>query len=270
MGIGDEIMASGHALSESLRLKRRVRILDRAGRERWHGMWEGLRYIVRPGERGDYPEVVNGPQCRPYIQYPFTKETGYKFTGWRARDHVGRIALTREEVQFAAQATHGLGQFLFIEPHISPKSNPNKDWGWDKWQELVHLLQGYKIVQTGAPGTRVLDGVTFIESSFRQAAAVLARSKAAILPEGGFHHAAGVFGKYAVVLFGGVIDPEITGYPWHYNMVDRSEGRACGRWTKCTHCQKVWDMLSAETVAAGFHRYLVETKQGVALNAKAS
>lgn len=253
MGIGDEIMASGHALAEHRRTGKRVKVLDLAGRPRFDVMWHGLPWIAQPHERGEFATVINGPQCRPYIAYPFGREIGQRWTPWRARDHVGAIALTAAEQRIARQAVAALGAFFVIEPGLDPKSNPNKQWGAANWAELARLMlaDGLKVVQMGPHPVRVAPGVKYVRTrSFREAAAVLARAAGAVLPEGGLHHAAAVLGAPAVVLFGGYIDPQTTGYDGHVNFADRRAGSPCGRWQPCRHCAEIWSRLAPADVYA--------------------
>ena len=61
---------------------------------------------------------------------------------------------------------------------------------------------------------------------FRDAAALLRGARAAVLPEGGLHHAAAAVGCRAVVLFGAFGDPRATGYAEHINIrIDRETDR---------------------------------------------
>ena len=73
MGYGDEIMAAGEAKRlQDVGDPRPVAILDRHGRPRWHGLWEGNPRIARPGDVAhglDVQRIVNGPRCRPYVDY---------------------------------------------------------------------------------------------------------------------------------------------------------------------------------------------------------
>lgn len=255
MGVGDEIMASGHARVVSERTGKRVRIVDFHGEPRWDDVWNGLPWVARPEEKGDFATVKNGQQCRPYVAYPFTFESGQRWTGWRARDHVGAVALTAEETSFAATTRSAVGPYILIEPTLMAKSNQNKQWG--KWNELTALLneRGHTVVQVGPDAAAVIPGVRhFVKTpTFRLAAAVLSRATAAVLPEGGLHHAAAVLGVPAVVLFGGYISPETTGYPNHVNI---AEGEPCGKWKPCSHCSEIWARLPPEYVARQLDRVL--------------
>ena len=74
-------------------------------------------------------------------------------------------------------------------------------------------------VQLGAGGIRVLEGVRPIETAdFRAACAALAGARAAVLPEGGLHHAAAALDIPAVVIFGAMTSPANTGYASHVNL----------------------------------------------------
>jgi len=254
MSYGDEIMASGHALAKHRETGQRVRIADKAGRPRWSELWAGLPWIVQPGEAGEGAVMLkNGPQCRPYIRYPFSRERGCTYSGWRARDHVGEIRFTDGELVRAETLAQPLGRFVLIEPHVPPQSNPNKQWGLALWQALADILtaHGHRVAQFSFPGAPLLKSAAAIEAgSFRVAAAVLKHASGLVLPEGGLHHAAGVQRLPAVVLFGGAVDVNATGYPWHRNLADDGPGSPCGAWSPCRHCASIWARLTPQSVAA--------------------
>jgi hypothetical protein len=254
MSFGDEIMASGHALAVHRETGGRVVIVGRNGRPRWSDLWAGLPWIVQQDEQdGGAAALQNGPQCRPYISYPFNREIGCRYSGWRAKDNVGEIRFTAEETTYAAHATADIDGFILIEPGVPAQSNPNKQWGRAKWQGLADILQsqGRIVVQVGQRGTDTLNGVKLLETpSFRHGAAILARAGHAVLPEGGLHHAAGALHLPAVVLFGGAVDVDATGYPWHINVVDDGALSPCGAWSPCDHCADVWAKLTPEHVAS--------------------
>jgi ADP-heptose:LPS heptosyltransferase len=65
--------------------------------------------------------------------------------------------------------------------------------------------------------------------------AVLSRTKAAVLPEGGLHHAAAALGLKCIVIYGGFISPDQTGYDLHINLF--TGGTPCGSRKSCQHCK---------------------------------
>jgi hypothetical protein len=255
MGIGDEIMASGNAKKAYAKdPTRRVMITDLNKKPRWSDMWQGLPWIahpVRDKHATDLQFMKDGPRCRPYIDYVkgFTRQTGINFMrGWRARDHVGHIQLTENEMYFAVDTARKIGPFVIIEPLVKTAANPNKQWGRAKWQSLADLLkrEGLNPIQIGPPSTIRLDGIALaVTQDFRYGAALMKFSRWNFLPDGGLHHACGALGLNATVLWGGANDPETLGYPAHENIFTPP---MCGKWTPCPHCRQIWDSLTAEEV----------------------
>lgn len=245
MGWGDELMAAGDALRVHCDTGRRVRIVDQHGSTRAHAAWAGLREIVGPNEQLTRPHLLqvvrSAPGMRPYI----AGKTSERWT-WRA--------YKPQRARFEWGATEAPHRWraagcVVIEPHLKDRASPNKDWGWDRWQQLVRLRPDIDWVQVGPRGTSVLDGAELIETAdFRTAAAVLSGALAAVLPEGGLHHAAAAVGLRTVVLFGGYISPEQTGYQedLHRNLF--TGGEPCGNRQPCRHCARAMAAITPEIV----------------------
>jgi ADP-heptose:LPS heptosyltransferase len=248
MSIGDEIMASGQALSLYRQTGKRIRVIDTLGNTRWSDMWRGLRYIVCPEDQcGESVDLLNCGGHRPHPIYAAPGEPMLP-SGWRVRDNVGEMRFSRRERKFAKSVAPE--SFVVIEPHTNLNTwTENKQWGAEKWQQLASLLlrAGHVVCQLGPEGTKTLRGAQLIGTQdFRKAAAVLELATFSILPESGIHHAAGVLRRPAVVLFGGHTSPESTGYPWHRNVATTT----CGERKVCQHCQDFWDLLTPDHVMA--------------------
>lgn len=257
VGLGDEIMATGVARRLQARDPRKVEILDRRGRRRWHPLWAGNPRIARPGERGDFQRATDGPGCRPYIDYAAMRgESARRWPGapfdlkrraqpWRFR--AGWRA-TPGEIHCVPRA--GPGDYVLIEPHLKPGAMPGKDWGWERWQALVAARRDLEWLQIGRQGTRPLAGARFLETpSFRDALGVVSGARAAVLPEGALHHAAAARGVPAVVLFGGCADPAATGYGWHRNLTGGGPASPCGMRLPCDHCAAAMAEITVDRVA---------------------
>lgn len=254
MGFGDEIMATGEARRLQRTDRRPVQVVDRNGRPRWHPLWAGNPRFWHPGMPAPQ-RVANGSGCRPYIDYPamrrdwrrlypdrpFTTRVRdsrlpWRFTAWQAEPG---------ELFVAGGRPNGL---VVVEPHIKPGASPNKDWGWRRWQALVRSVR-LPWAQLGPPGVRVLTGVTHIPTeTFAQACRVLSGAAAAVLPEGGLHHAAAALGVPAVVVFGGFASPANTGYAAHVNLY-MAEGGPCGQRLPCDHCAAAMAAITPRRVA---------------------
>ena len=248
---------------------RPVAVRDRHGRPRWHPLWDGNPRIARPEQvaRGlDVQNIINGPGCRPYVDYvrmeaefaavfpgrPFTTKVcdprlPWRYTAWRASP--GELpSVPRREP----------GHYVVIEPHLKAGASPNKDWGWDRWQALVTLRRDLDWVQLGAGAARVLEGVRPIETAdFRAACASLAGARAAVLPEGGLHHAAAALDVPAVVIFGAMTSPANTGYPAQVNLFEPAGGESpCGQRVPCDHCARAMAAIDPAAVADHLERIL--------------
>jgi ADP-heptose:LPS heptosyltransferase len=185
--------------------------------------------------------LLNAPGKRGYI-------SGKTKDGWKWRDWIcplGEIHLTPQEAEFGGKHA---GKIL-LEPGLKPDASPNKNWGASRWAALARQLTaaGHPVAQFASPHCTPLPGVELIQTkSFRDACAVIARARLAILPEGGLHHAAASFGTAAIVIFGGYISPNQTGYAHHLNLF--SGGTPCGRRTPCLHCSKAMKKITVAEV----------------------
>ena len=138
---------------------------------------------------------------------------------------------------------------MLLEPRLKAAASPNKDWGWGRWSELARQLtrQGHVVAQFTEPGEAVLPGVEAIPTAgFREACAVLARVRLAVLPEGGLHHAAAALGTPSIVIFGGFISPRQTGYSHQVNLF--TGGTPCGMRRHCSHCELAMRRVAVDEV----------------------
>lgn len=162
----------------------------------------------------------------------------------------GEIFFSREETRDGARFGD---DFVVIEPSVPSWKSvaPNKDWGRERYQAVADHLRakGHRVIQFAHDkGGTALTGVERVRTtSFREALAVLSNARLFIGPEGGLHHAAAAFNVPGVVIFGGFIPPEVTGYDLHVNLTGGAE--ACGSYTPCAHCRAALDSISIEEVA---------------------
>lgn len=228
-------MATSQARRLHLKEGKRVFIIGIGGRPQWSPVFENNPRISRTREPG-LVVLRNGPGLRPYI----AGKTPERWT-WRTWDkEPGEICLTHAEKRFGQSAA---GRIL-IEPQTKVPDG-NKAWPWARWQAVADAMPG-EFVQVGQPGSRKLEGVQFVDTTFRQACAVIAWSRAFVGTEGGLHHAAAAFGKPAVVLFSEFISPEITGYDGHRNL--RHAGEPCGARLPCAGCAASMQAITVDEV----------------------
>lgn len=240
MGMGDELMVTGIARKMQETDPRRVRVLYE--RPRWPIVFDHNPRLAALPEVGDFQVLhgrING--LRPYV-------SAKSQTRWTWKDYKpepGEIYLTQREHQLGKRNN----KRIIIEPNLKGSGSPNKDWGRARWQELVRLmaLEGIRPTQMGTSEADVLPGVEYIRTSdFREACAVMSRARAAVLPEGGLHHAAAALKIPSVVLFGGFISPRQTGYDSQVNLF--TGGEPCGWRTPCAHCAEAMAKIEPEMV----------------------
>lgn len=257
MGFGDEIMTTARARELKREHPRAHIVIGDGKQEFWSVIFENNPHIARlhdaTAQGTETIWLKDYPGNRPYYIKVTTKRIFYNIN-FRAQP--GELYFSEPELLFARQVTQAFPPFIIVEPHIKETvSARNKDWGWDKWQQLVNSLgTDYEIVQMGPPGTRTLIGTRFIETpSFRYACAVLAHARACVLPEGGLHHAAAALNIPGVVIFGGYINPQTTGYALHTNLFVE-KGSPCGRNTPCRHCRKCMNAITVDMVATALRQ----------------
>jgi hypothetical protein len=266
MGFGDELMAAGEA-RVLRRARPRARVVVGDGhREIWSEIFDGNPNLtrladVRPGD--DVIWLRNYYGCRPYLDYG--RSIGNQrqvFTPYRAMR--GDIACSAAEQARAGAllcrpARAGL-PLVSIEPHVA--LTINKDWGFGKWQAVVDALHECAVFVQPDYGKRMLRGAHAIRATFREYCAVLARCALHVGPEGGLHHAAAAVRRPAVVVFGGRIDPAITGYAGHANLYVDVRGSPCGMITPCAHCRDCLDAITVDSVVTAIRRRLRAPRRG--------
>lgn len=257
MGWGDELMVTGQARVLQEADPRPVRVLYE--KERWHEAWDHNPRIVKPGETHNFQELrprVDG--LRPYC----TNKTAERWT-WRAyQPPRGELYFTPAEKAFGA--LHA-GRIL-VEPRVKPGASPNKNWGRNRWIELVRLARarGLPVAQVGPVPKYQLPGAEFIVTpTMRHAAAVMSTALAAVLHEGGLHHVAAAVGTKAVVIYGGFISPRVTGYPEQRSLFT-GEGLGCGERNECDHCKAAMTAIAPEFVVQQLEEMLEEHRRSLA------
>lgn len=254
MGLGDQLLGAGMARDAWNSRQRKVAFGD-GRRIIWdhnsETIFQGNPNIARPGEehRKDLEWVAYYKGHRIYNRDDRLRRRWIWNRDFRAKP--GEIYLTAGEKMAGKRAGEG---FILVEPHVEGWKSvaPNKDWGAARYQAVADRLiaDGHRLVQFGYDkGGAPLKGVEVVQTkSFRDALAVMSNAALYLGPEGGLHHGAAAVGVRGVVIFGGFIPPEVTGYETHANLTGGAE--ACGSYKPCAHCRAAMDKISVEEVHA--------------------
>lgn len=156
------------------------------------------------------------------------------------------LYLTQQEKSVAEQLLNSFGiadNFVVIEPQSNDEYTVNKLYSLQKWQTVADELTklGQTVVQIGrSTETQVLSNVINLtgKTNFREAAAIISKSKLFVSSEGGLMHASNAVGKKSVILFTGFIHPRMTGYPENKNIWIGKDHGPCGMKTICQECKK--------------------------------
>lgn len=241
MGIGDEIMAAAQAREVACRDCVPVHILDRKGRPRDHWVWRKNAHIAPPEYGGPVSRITNGPSARPYVDYSKSDKRRWFYTSWKAPE------LSPADLPWLDWDAMRPMEYVIVEPTLKANASPNKQWG--KWQRFVNANPDIKFMQLGPGNANRLQGVKHVQTrTFHEALVYLGSARAAVLPEGGLHHAAAAMDVPSIVLFGGMTSPDNTGYANQTNLyVDDEE--ALGWRVPNKACDRAWDLITVDLVS---------------------
>lgn len=202
----------------------------------WSEVFLHNPHIMQPGQTGEALWIENYPGRRPYLMGVYDRRLIFNPSH---KAPIGGICFSDSET--AWRMCKDLPErFVVVEPNIKGKvSGKNKQWPWERWQAFVSNLCEH-VVQLGAPGSKRLDRVNYIETpSFRHACAVLDGAAHFYGTDGGLHHAAAALGVPATVIWGGFSPPEVLGYDGHTNL----GGGWCGALDDCEHCRREMEVI---------------------------
>ncbi len=257
MGLGDWIMATAEARGLQKTDPRPVVAVNKRGHPTWSEVFENNpRFAPKGTPISDDVQVLSSRSGnRPYIDYK--KSTSSRWAWKNCPPEPGEIYFSPEEQE---KIDTKITSFIYVEPTIKDKAPPNKQWPFERWQQLV-AIKGRDWIQSGPQRSaeHMLGGVyQCVSHTFREALVTLARCHMYVGHEGAMHHAAAALGIPAVVIYGGFVSPAQTGYESQINLC--SGGEPCGRRVECAHCATsmraitVRDVLDAiETLEGQIH-----------------
>jgi hypothetical protein len=249
MGLGDNLMATGMARGAAARGKRIA--LGDGTKIIWDQNSEQIFRnninVAAPGSEGaadlEWVHYYKGNRI-----YNTHDAAGKRWVwNYNFKAIAGEMFFDKNELAFGKKFGKN---FVIVEPYVPEykMSAPNKTWPINRYANVVGMLKaaGIQVVQFNS-GKVTLPGTTaVITPTFRHALAVMAHAALYIGPEGGLHHGAAAVDIPAVVLFGGFIPPEVTGYDNHINLTGGAQ--ACGSLTNCDHCKTALENIASKHV----------------------
>lgn len=211
------------------------------------------KQVMQYGGEGDRIMAKAHDWSKPWYMNHHTPERAYFNEGFTAPR--GKLNIDPVLRKWAARMVPP--EMVMVQPHVKLKfSSTNRDWGWDRWQELAGRLTVPMVqcVPLGKPlginlyQTIVLDGVTPVQTpTFEHACAILERVRGVVTSSGGFHIAAAAMNKPAVVIWGSYSDPAMLGYPEHVNLYE-PDPDGLGQRKPHPACRAAMDRITVDQV----------------------
>lgn len=139
-----------------------------------------------------------------------------------------QLFLTEEET--AKYATDE--KYFVITPVGKMDFSANrKEWGFENFRRLAEMILAtgkYKIAQIGSPKDKLLEGAKDMRGlPVRESASVIKNSCGFIGLEGGLMHLSRAVNVKSLIIYGGFINPEISGYDENVNIANLVDCSPC-------------------------------------------
>ena len=251
MGLGDDLMFLGEC--EKIYKEYGEKIFPMMHKRplpphKWSPMYDNVDFItddpaeagfsmnIKPTKKGKQLYIDDDTaECQTYLQYepvPFA------------------LKLTKEEQKIIEDLRLELGHFVIVNPdYKGDVFGENKNWGAEKWQELINKLSHNFHVVRLITDDRKFENCTELKiNDVRIAFGLTQFAEFVVSSEGGLVHAASGFGTKCVVLFNGLTPPWAFGYENNINITFDHEETPCGRKYNCEHCREGWEQLTVDFV----------------------
>lgn len=174
------------------------------------------------------------------------------------------IYLSTEEINNAKQEFNF--EYIAICPIGKQKFSGNrKEWGFDNFQKIVNAFPEQNFVQIGLASDKLLENVYDGRGKkIRESAAIIYSAKFFVGLEGGLMHIAKAVGKRSVIIYGGVIAEESSGYEENINISSDIACSPCFNSDKKNgNCQKMDCMkqIKVEMVSKEIKKMLNEIEK---------
>lgn len=139
----------------------------------------------------------------------------------------------------------------------------NKEWETDKWESLAKIIsKKYPIIQIGSLNDPKFFGALDMrgKTTIREAASLLRNAKLFFGLEGFLMHLAAAVQTRAVIIYGGWISPETSGYSENENLFTKLDCSPCGFASFCEWDRKCMNQISPEIVASCINKKYNEKK----------
>lgn len=254
MGMGDDIMFLGEAERIHEQTGKSIRPVAGSG---WSPFFKGIPWLKKDGEIS-----VNARDTREksdiHVDYYEDRRERNRIVWRDYQPKPFRVKLTHEEVDYAHIALHNRGvkgRFFIINPdYKSSFFGNNKNWGFDKYQELANRLSDHVQMVRILPGGQYkepkLKNVVNIKSEdVRKSVAIMSFASYAVGYDGFTNHIMGGYGIPMVVICGGLVNGKDTvGYRTGTYINYEHPQTPCGATVDCSHCNEANEAITVDMV----------------------
>ena len=175
------------------------------------------------------------------------------------------LKLDKEEQKKVDNLTKNLPEnFVTINTDVNSEYTQNKFNLFEKWQNIVDLLKNdITFVQIGLKGKKLKNAIDLTDqTTFREAAGIIGKSKLFVGSEGGLIHAATAFDVPCVVVISSFIHPDLVKYPNNINIwLNEDNHGPCGMKIYCEKCHNNMKKLDEKIVCTAIRKKLGDNKK---------
>jgi ADP-heptose:LPS heptosyltransferase len=164
------------------------------------------------------------PETREHVIDQMIKQLPFPIMEWDRN-----VDLFLRKKALAAKVRGLPEHFIVTNPRGKNGHSANrKEWGYENFVALHETLTELPFVQIGDLQTPLLPealdyrGRPILESAF-----IISRSATGVFLEGGLMHVANAVRKPSVIIYGGAVHPEVSGYEIHHNIHTEPECGPC-------------------------------------------
>ncbi|GHS88162.1 hypothetical protein FACS189487_05790 [Campylobacterota bacterium] len=163
-----------------------------------------------------------------------------------------KLELFLQEAEIAAVRSKVPARFIVIQPNSrADYIDDRRNWGFERFQELVCLMGDMQFVQIGVAEDRLLEGVVDMRGlPILGSAAVCKLASAGVFNDCGLMHLANAVDTRSVIIWSGATDPQQWGYAENINLRCAVECSPCNTYaTRCPNDMKCMKPITPQMVA---------------------
>jgi len=260
MGLGDDLIFLGKAEEIYKQTGKKITPLYGSG---WSPIFDNVEFISREKTKDsitvnardtDQPSDIH---INYYVKNKKRTILGTKLEFRKFTPTPFKLRFSDREIQQAKELIEGLDLFNYCVVNPDYKSSffsGNKNWGFEKYQELTNRLSSHinvvRLVPTDSQYKEpMLENAFNIPSSnIRLAAAIIYESDFGVSYDGLVQHIYAGSEKPCIVIQGGLVDESVMSYSTNIHHTYKHPLTPCGSTYYCEHCKEANNAITVDEV----------------------